>query len=75
MIVFESDLTKYIKDQEFYNLEFLNYNKKGWTSFYKSYDRKNPKRPDKIQEKIDCMNKASHQLDIINELIFQLPQN
>ena len=69
MIVFENDLTKYINDQEWYNLEFLLFEKKCWMRFYNSYEKKNYKTPNKIEEKYKQMDMATNQIELINTLI------
>lgn len=69
MIVFEDDLTKYLNDQEFYNLEYLLWNKKGWTKLYNSLLKKQYKTLKKQNSQIETLKKCVEQIDKINQLI------
>ncbi len=69
MIYFNDDLTKYLNDQAFYDIKFLEYEKKLWTRYLDSV----LKRKYKTQKKINIQNaeieSANKQLKIIQSLI------
>ena len=69
MIVFQDDLTKYLNDKEFYNLEYLTYNKKCWDRHFKYYAKKNYKRKDRLDHQLEQMDKSVHQMGLIQYLI------
>jgi hypothetical protein len=56
MIYFSEDLTKYLNDQAFYNLEFLEYEKKLWIRYLDSWLKRNYKTEKKKQYK-KCRNR------------------
>lgn len=69
MIVFQDDLTKYINDKDFYNIDYLNYNKNGWKSLYNFYNKKNYKTQKKNEYKFKMIEKALKQIYKIEYLI------
>jgi hypothetical protein len=69
MIVFQDDLTKYKNDKEFYNIDYLNYNKKGWKSLYNFYSKKHYKTQKKNEYKFEMIEKALKQIYKIEYLI------
>ena len=69
MIIFEDDLTKYRNDKEFYNLEYLEFQKSQWKKHYNYLLSKNFRSIKKIEFQSQQLTKARKQLDIIQNLI------
>lgn len=69
MIYFNQDLTKYLNDKDFYDIKFLEYEKKAWSAYLDSV----LKRKYKTQKKINIQNSeiesANIQLKLIQSLI------
>lgn len=69
MIYFNEDLSKYLNDKDFYDLKFLEYEKKAWSHYLNSL----LKRKYKTQKKINIQNQeiesANNQLKLIQILI------
>lgn len=69
MIIFEDDLTKYENDKEFYNLEYLKFQKTQWKNQYNYLLSKNFRSIKKIEFQNQQLTKARKQLKIIQKLI------
>jgi hypothetical protein len=69
MIYFSEDLTKYLNDQAFYNLEFLEYEKKLCIRYLDSWLKRNYKTEKKNNIKNAEIESANQQLKIIQTLI------
>ena len=69
MIYFSEDLSKYLNDQAFYNLEFLEYEKKLWIRYLDSWLKRNYKTEKKNNIKNAEIESANQQLKLIQTLI------
>ena len=69
MIYFSEDLSKYLNDQGFYNLEFLEYEKKLWIRYLDSWLKRNYKTEKKNNIKNAEIESANKQLKLIQTLI------
>ena len=69
MIYFNPDLTKYLNDKDFYDLKFLEHEKKLWIRYLDSWLKKKYKTKAKIQIKENEIESAQKQLKLIEILI------
>lgn len=74
MIIFEDNLNKYIEDSEWYNMQFLEWNLKGWNKHKKIYEKKNYKRTEKIAEAEKQVRLSQNQINKI-KILMGLLQN
>jgi len=69
MIYFNDDLTKYLNDQAFYDIKFLEYEKKLWIRYLDSVLKKKYKTQKKINIQNAEIESANQQLKLIQTLI------
>ena len=69
MMYFSEDLSKYLNDQAFYDLEFLEYEKKLWIHYLDTWIKKKYKTEKKISIKNAEIDSANKQLKLIQTLI------
>lgn len=69
MIYFSEDLTKYLNDQDFYDIKFLEYEKKLWIRYLDSVLKKKYKTQKKINIQNAEIESANQQLKLIQTLI------
>ena len=66
---FNDDLTKYLNDQDFYDIKFLEYEKKLWIRYLDSVLKKKYKTQKKINIQNAEIESANQQLKLIQTLI------
>jgi len=66
---FNDDLTKYLNDQAFYDIKFLEYEKKLWIHYLDSVLKKKYKTQKKINIQNTEKESANKQLKLIQSLI------
>ena len=69
MMYFSEDLSKYLNDQAFYDLEFLEYEKKLWIHYLHTWIKKKYKTEKKINIQNQEIESANNQLKLIQILI------
>jgi len=69
MMYFNDDLTKYLNDQAFYDIKFLEYEKKLWIHYLDSVLKKKYKTQKKINIQNTEKESANKQLKLIQSLI------
>ncbi len=69
MIYFTEDLTKYLNDQDFYDIKFLQFEKKLWIRYLNSVLKKKYKTQQKINIQNAEIESANQQLKLIQTLI------
>lgn len=69
MMYFNDDLTKYLNDQEFYDLKFLEHEKKLWIGYLDSVLKRKYKTEKKINIRNAEIESANKQLKLIQSLI------
>ena len=69
MIYFNEDLTKYLNDKDFYDLEFLQHEKKLWIRYLDSWLKKKYRTNAKIKIQENEIESAHKQLKLIETLI------
>jgi len=69
MMYFNDDLSKYLNDQAFYDLKFLEYEKKLWIHYLDSVLKKKYKTQKKINIQNTEKESANKQLKLIQSLI------
>lgn len=66
---FNDDLTKYLNDPDFYDLEFLDHEKKLWIHYLDSVLKRKYKTEKKINIRNSEIESANKQLKLIQSLI------
>ena len=69
MMYFNDDLSKYLNDQAFYDLKFLEYEKKLWIRYLDSVLKKKYKTQKKINIQNSEIESGNKQLKLIQSLI------
>lgn len=69
MIYFNEDLSKYLNDKDFYDLKFLEHEKKLWIRYLDSWLKRNYKTDKKNNIKNAEIESANKQLKLIQILI------
>ena len=69
MIIFENNLSKYIENDDWYDMKFLCLQLKGWIGHLECYEKKDYKRKEKIEEKKKQLRLATDQINKIRILI------